>query len=325
MSAAHEGKGAIFAALGANLGIAGAKFFAFIITSSSSMLAEAIHSVVDSSNQVLLLIGGKKSKKEATSAHPFGYGRAHYLYAFMVSIVLFSLGGLFALYEGIQKVIHPHPTDHAFLAIGVLIFALLLESFALKTVMKEAKSFKPKDQSWWAFIKKSKSVNHIVLILEDSAALMGLLFALTGVTLTLLTKNSIWDAIGTIAIGVLLIGVAIVLFAEVKSLLIGEGADEETLAIIKNEISKVDTVNEILDLKTLYVGPAELLISMKLTFDVEDVAHIITQSIDEIEARIRKQLPAAKLIYIEPDLLKSIEEQNANDLRIQQKLDAEAT
>lgn len=319
----HEGKGAIFASLAANLGIATSKFIAFALTGASSMLAEGIHSVADSSNQVLLLIGGKNSKKEATKTHPFGYGRAHFFYAFIVSIVLFSLGGMFAIYEGVHKIQHPEPMDNPLVAYVVLIIAISLESFALRTVMKEAKTFKPADQSWWSFIRKSKSVNHIVLTMEDSAAITGLLFALVGITISVITGNGIWDGIGTLCIGVLLIGVATILFIEVKSLLIGEGADDELVQVILNEISKVETVNTVIDLKTLYVGPAELFISMKVSVDHHDSAVVVSDAIDEIEARIRRAVPFAKLIYVEPDLHKSVEEQAANDAKLTAKLDAE--
>lgn len=321
----HDGKGAIFASLAANLGIAVSKFIAFALTGASSMLAEGIHSVVDSSNQVLLLIGGKNSKKQASKTHPFGYGRAHFFYAFIVSIVLFSLGGIFALYEGIHKIQHPEPMVNPLIAYIVLVISFTLEALALKTVMKEAKTFKPKDQSWWSFIRKSKSVNHIILTMEDTAALTGLTFAFIGITLSVITKNGLWDGIGTICIGVLLIGVASILFVEVKSLLIGEGADEELVQVILDQISKVETVNSVVDLKTLYVGPAELFIAMKVMVDHNDSAIVISEAIDEIEGRIRRAVPFAKLIYIEPDLRKSNEEQKVNDEKLKLKLEAEET
>lgn len=321
--ASHEGKGAIFASLAANLGIAASKFVAFLITGASSMLAESIHSLADSSNQVLLLIGGKRAKKEATKTHPFGYGRAHFLYAFIVSIVLFTLGGLFAIYEGVHKIQHPEPLTNPIVAYVVLIIAIGLEGFALRTVLKEARSFKPADQNWWEFIKKSKSVNHIVLAMEDTAAITGLVFALTGITLSLVTGNAIWDGIGTLLIGVLLVAVAIILFAEVKSLLIGEGADDDTLAIIEAEILKVETVNSIVDLKTLYVGPAEMFVAMKVTVDAEDSASVVSVAIDEIEARIRHKVPFVKLIYVEPDLQKTPEQHKALDDKLSKLLSEE--
>jgi cation diffusion facilitator family transporter len=321
--ASHEGKGAIFASLAANLGIAASKFIAFLLTGASSMLAESIHSVADSSNQVLLLIGGKRAKKEATKTHPFGYGRAHFLYAFIVSIVLFTLGGLFAIYEGIHKIQHPEELNNPIVAYVVLGIAMTLEGLALRTVLKEAKSFKPTDQNWWNFIRKSKSVNHIVLAMEDTAALLGLCFALTGITLSLITGNGVWDGIGTLFIGGLLVVVAIILFAEVKSLLIGEGADDDTLAIIEEEILKVEVVNSIVDLKTLYVGPAEMFIAMKVTVDAEDSASVVSVAIDEIEARIRHRVPFAKLIYVEPDLQKSPEQHKALDDKLAALLNEE--
>jgi len=323
MSSTHEGKGAIFASLAANLGVGASKFIAFLLTGASSMLAESIHSVADSSNQVLLLIGGSRAKKAPSKTHPFGYGRAHFLYAFIVSMVLFSLGGLFAIYEGVHKVMDPHPMENPIVAYIVLGIAIVLEGLALRTVLKEARSFKPKDQNWVAFIRKSKSINHIVLAMEDTAALLGLLFALTGITVSLLTDNGIWDGIGTLAIGVLLVAVAVILFIEVKSLLIGEGADDDTLAIINAEIAKVELVEKVVDLKTLYVGPAELFIAMKVIIEHDDSASAVAQAINEIEARIRRRLPFAKLIYIEPDLFTSAEEHAALDAALEAKLTLE--
>lgn len=301
MSAA-EGKGAIFASLIANLGIAVSKFVAFLITGASSMLAESVHSVADSSNQVLLLIGGKRAKREPTQAHPFGYGRAHFLYAFIVAIVLFTLGGLFAIYEAVHKIQHPEALQKPLVAYLVLAIAITLESFALRTVLKEAKEFKPAGQTWWQFIRQSKSVNHVVLALEDTAALIGLLFALVGITLSLVTKNALWDGIATLCIGVLLVVVAVVLFLEVKSLLIGEAVSLEDDAKLREIILQAPEVNHVIDLKTLYVGPQELFIAMKVTVDHDDTAELVAQVIDDIEVRIRDQFPIAKLIYIEPDL-----------------------
>ncbi len=310
---AKEGKGAIYASFAANIGIAISKFIAFLLTGATSLLAEAVHSVVDSSNQVLLLIGGQQSKQKPTRTHPFGYGRAHYLYAFIVSIVLFSLGGLFAIYEGVHKIQHPAAIESPLIAYTVLVVAMFLEGFALRTAMNEAKSFKPKKQSWWQFLRHTKSVNHVVLTMEDSAALIGLGFAMMGITLSILTNNPVWDGVGTLMIGVLLIGVAYVLFTEVKSLLIGEAVDISTERKMRKIILSAERVNHLVDLKTLYVGPMELFIAMKVIVNAEDSARIVAETIDEIEAKLRSEFPSARLIYIEPDIYKSRKEQMRAD------------
>lgn len=252
---ANEGKGAIFASLAANVGIAISKFVAFLITGATSLLAESVHSMADSSNQVLLLIGGRQSRQEPTPTHPFGYGRAHFLYAFIVSIVLFSLGGLFAVYEGIHKIQNPEMLQSPIVAYVVLAIAMLFEGLALRTVLREARTFKPINQSWWQFLRKTKSVNHVVLALEDSAALLGLSFATIGITLSLVTGNPVWDGIGTLFIGGLLGLVAYFLFHEVKSLLIGEAVDVVTEAKMREIIESVEGVDHVVDLKNIVCWP----------------------------------------------------------------------
>lgn len=313
---AHESKGAIFASFAANMGVGVCKFAAFLITGASSMFAESVHSVADSSNQLLLLLGGKRSKKAPTQIHPFGYARTHFLYAFIVAIVLFSLGGVFAIYEGIAKIRHPHMIESPAVAYAVLIIAILLEGFALRTAVREVKAFKPARQSWWGFIRQTKSVNHVVLVLEDTAALIGLATAFIGITLSLVTHNPIWDGISTLLIGVLLVIVAGILFAEVQSLLIGEAVDSETEKKIREIILSVEDVDHVVDLKTLYLGPQELFIAMKVTIGKEDSAIAIAHAIDTVEARLRKEFPIAKLIYVEPDIYKTKLQQKRADKAI---------
>ena len=316
----HESKGAIYASFAANIGVGISKFVAFFVTGSSSMLAEGIHSVADSTNQMLLLIGGKQAKKKPDQAHPFGYGRAHFLYAFMVAILLFTAGGVFAIYEGYVKIVTPHPIDSPLIAYIVLAVAAILEGFALRTAMKEARSFKPKNQTWWQFLRKTKSINHVILTLEDSAALMGLALAGIGITLSLITGNPIWDGVSTFAIGFLLVFVASILFVEVKSLLIGEAVDPHVEQKMRKIILSVDEVDHVVDFKTLYTGPNEIFIAMKVTVGAEDDARTIARAIDEIEARLRREFPIAKLIYIEPDLYRTRKEQLAADKEIHQDI-----
>lgn len=322
---AKEGKGAVLASLAANVGIAISKFIAFLFTGASSLLAEAVHSVADSSNQILLLIGGRQSRQEPTRAHPFGYGRAHFLYAFIVSIVLFSLGGVFALYEGIEKITHPHMIESPIIAYVVLALAMVFEGLALRTALREARSFKPAQQSWWEFLRHTKSVNHVVLTLEDSAALLGLSFAAIGITLALVTGDPMWDGISTLFIGALLIAVAFILFHEVKSLLIGEAVDPATEKQMRKLILSVEGVDRVVDLKTLYVGPLELFIAMKITVGEEDNARVVAETIDEVEARLRREFPIARLIYVEPDLYKTREEQRRSDEAMKRSIDTTDT
>lgn len=296
---------AVVTALGANLGIAVTKFVAYVLTGSSSMLAEAIHSVADSSNQALLLIGGKRARRGATEEHPFGYGRERYIYAFVVAIVLFSVGGLFALYEAWHKISHPEPiTEWQWVPIAVLLVAIVLESFAMRTAVKESNAVRGK-ASWVEFVRRAKAPELPVILLEDAGALLGLVLALLGVSLTLITGNGVWDGLGTAAIGVLLVVIAIVLAAEVKSLLVGESATRENVLAIRSAIESVEDVDRLIHMRTLHVGPEELLVAAKVAVDAEDDAGRVTRAINQAEERIRAAVPIATLIYIEPDLFRA--------------------
>lgn len=293
---------AILAALGANIGIAITKFFAAAVSGSASMFAEGIHSVADSGNQVLLIIGGKRAKRQATATHPFGYGRSRYIYAFMVSIVLFSIGGLFSILEGWEKLNHPHELEQAWLPLTVLGVAIGLESFSLYTALKAAKEERG-TASLYQFIRHAKSPELPVVLLEDMAALLGLVLAFGGVGLTVLTGDPIWDAIGTLAIGVLLVLVAVILGAETSSLLVGEGATASDTEKIESALGATRGVNSIIHMKTLYLGPEELMVAAKIAVDVDITGKDIAAIIDDAEARIRAEVPTARVIYLEPDIL----------------------
>ena len=301
MSASGGGR-AILAAFLANLGIAMAKFVAWIISGSASMLAEAIHSVADSGNQILLMIGGRRARREADREHPFGYGRERYVYAFVVSIVLFSVGGLFSVYEGIDKLTHPHELENLWLPILVLVIAIALESLSLRTAIRESNQVRTPGQSWVSFVRHAKAPELPVVLLEDTAALAGLTFALLGVGLTAITGNSAFDAIGTLLIGVLLVLVAITLGVETKSLLVGEGAGAADRAAIAAAITAGDEVDHVIHMKTLYLGPDELLVAAKLGFAADKPLGHVAADIDVIETRIRAAVPVARVIYLEPDL-----------------------
>jgi cation diffusion facilitator family transporter len=303
---AHGGSRAILAAFAANMGIAVAKFVGWLLSGSASMLAEAIHSVADSGNQLLLMLGGRKARRKADREHPFGYGRERYVYAFVVSIILFSVGGVFSIYEGIDKLTHPHhELEMVWLPIVILLVAIGLESFSLRTAMTEANEVRAKGQSWTSFVRRAKAPELPVVLLEDVAALTGLVLALAGVGLTAITGDAVFDAIGTLCIGALLVIVAIVLGIETKSLLVGEGATEADFDRIVRAIEAGPEVEKLIHVKTLYLGPDELLVAGKIglpdDISVADAAH----DIDAVEARIREAVPAARVIYLEPDVYRS--------------------
>lgn len=298
---ASGGTKAIVAALAANLAIAVAKFVAFLFSGSSSMLAESVHSVADSGNQGLLLLGGKKAKREATPQHPFGYGRERYIYAFLVSIVLFSVGGMFAIYEGYEKIKHPHEIEAWYWPVGVLVFAIIAETFSFRTAIRESNETRGK-KSWTEFVRHAKAPELPVVLLEDLGALVGLVLALGGVSLALVTGNGVWDGIGTLCIGVLLIVIALVLAAETKSLLLGEAAGIDHIEKIKAAAVDGETVTGIIHMRTLHLGPEELLVAAKVAVQHDDTAAEVAAAINAAEERIRAAVPIARVIYLEPDI-----------------------
>ncbi|HEY3528513.1 MAG TPA: cation diffusion facilitator family transporter [Nocardioides sp.] len=306
---------AVVAALLANTGIAATKFLAFLLTGASSMLAEAIHSVADSGNQGLLLLGGRQARRRPTAAHPFGYGRERYLYAFVVSIVLFSVGGLFALYEAYHKAhelhaTHGHPEDSlldsrwAWVPIVVLLAAIVMEALSFRTAIRETSHVKG-DASYVEFVRRAKEPELPVILLEDLAALCGLVFALFGVGLSLLTDNLWFDVIGTALIGLLLVAVAVVLAIETKSLLIGESASATVERRIASALEGVDGIERIVHLKTMHLGPDELLVAAKIAVPAADSAAEVARAIDAAESSIRAAEPIARLIYLEPDIART--------------------
>lgn len=299
--ASGGGTKAVVAALSANLAIAVMKFLAFALTASSSMLAEAIHSVADSGNQVLLLIGGKRAKRRASPEHPFGYGRERYIYAFIVSIVLFTVGGLFALFEAWEKFKEPHGIEGVWwwVPLAVLIGAIIAESLSFRTAIMESNHTRG-TQSWVAFIRNAKQPELPVILLEDFGALVGLVFALFGVSMTLVTGNGVWDAAGTAMIGLLLVVIAAVLAVETSSLLLGESATRADVAKIEAAIAGDGT--RIIHLRTMHLGPEELLVAAKISVARGASGAEIARSIDDAEVRIRAAVPSARVIYLEPDI-----------------------
>lgn len=300
----HGGGRAIVAALGANFGIAVAKLIGFVVTGSASMLAESVHSLADCGNQGLLLLGRRQSQRAATEEHPFGYGRDRYFYAFVVALVIFTLGSLFALYEGIHKLQHPSTLDSPAVAIVILLVAVCLEGYSFRTAMAESRSARA-GISWFGYIRRAKAPELPVVLLEDTGALIGLVFALIGVGLSALTGNERWDAVGSLGIGILLGCIAVVLIIETKSLLIGESAAPDALARIKAAMVGPG-VDRIIHLRTLHLGPEELLVAAKIAVPRTTTLENVAAAIDAAEYRVRMAEPTARVIYLEPDLDRGI-------------------
>ena len=292
---------AIIAAFFANLGIAIAKFIGFALTGAASMLAEAIHSVADSSNQGLLLMGGKRARRAADVDHPFGYGRERYFWSFVVAMVLFSLGGMFALYEGVQKLRKPHEVESVIVAVVILSLAIVFETFSFRTAIIESNHVRGK-ASWWQFIRRSKSPELPVVLLEDLGALVGLILALVGVAMAEFTGNPRWDAVGSVSIGLLLLVIAIILAVEMKGLLIGESAAPEMQAKIRTAMEGDDSVQRVIHMRTQHIGPDELLVGAKLEFDAHLGFAEVATAVNRIEKSVRDVCPQARMIYLEPDI-----------------------
>ncbi|MCC6766825.1 MAG: cation diffusion facilitator family transporter [Deltaproteobacteria bacterium] len=295
---------AIVAAFLANLGIAIAKLVAFSFTGAASMLAESVHSLADTGNQALLLLGSARARRAPTAEHPFGFGRERYFWAFVVALVLFSLGALFAIVEGIEKLLHPHELSSPEWALAVLAIAIVLEAFSLRTAIHEARALRGR-RGWWSFIRRTKLPELPVVLLEDVGALLGLLFAAAGVGIALATGDPRWDALGSVAIGVLLGGIAAVLAIEMKSLIIGEAADPDTVEAIRGILAAGDGVTHVVHLRTLHIGPDDLLVAAKLAFTPELPLRAVADVVNVVEAAVRARVPVARLVFIEPDVWRS--------------------
>ena len=298
------GMRAVIAALLANLGIAVSKFIAFFFTGSSSMLSEAIHSVADSGNQILLIVGNKRSKKPADEKHPFGYGRRRFVYGFIVAIVLFLVGGIFSLYEGIHKWQHPEPLTDWWIAVLVLGIAIVLESFSFRTAIREANRSRGR-RSLFGFVKASRQPELPVILLEDAGALVGLVFALMGVGLAVITGDGRYDALGAMAVGSLLVVIAVFLAMEMTAMLVGESALPEEVEAIREALESSPGVTRVIHLRTLHVGPDELLVAAKIAIANNDTGTKIAADIDSAERALRAAVPTARYVFLEPDLDRS--------------------
>jgi cation diffusion facilitator family transporter len=295
---------AILAALAANIGIAVAKFVGWAMTGAASMLAEAVHSLADSGNQALLLWGGASAERPATEEHPFGFARERYFWAFVVSLVIFSLGSLFAIYEGVSKLLHPHELTSPMVAVAILVAGIGMEGVSFRTAVVEATKQK-KQLGWWAFIRQTKSPELPVILLEDLGALLGLVVALMGIGLASLTGDPRFDALGSITIGVLLGVIAALLATEMRSLLIGEAATIEDREAIRQSLSQTPSVERVIHMRTQHFGPDQLLVALKVQFEAGLTTEGIVDGINDAERRIRERVPAAKLVFIEPDIYRS--------------------
>jgi cation diffusion facilitator family transporter len=296
---------AVIAALLANAGIAAAKFGGFAVTGSASMLAESVHSLADTGNQGLLLLGARRARRAPTPQHPFGYGRERFFWSFVVAMMLFSLGGMFAIYEGVSKIRSPHTLESPAVAIGILLIAVVLESLSFRTAFIEASQVKEPSMSWWMFIRHSKQPELPVVLLEDSGALAGLLIALAAVTASIITDDPLYDAIGTLSIGVLLVVIAAILAVEMKGLLIGEAASESDQQAIAAAIEIEPAVKRLIHMRTEHIGPDELLVGAKIELvdglDVEEVVDVVNR----VEVSVRRAVPSARMLYLEPDIFRT--------------------
>lgn len=305
MAGGGHGTKAVIAAMFANGAIAVTKFVGFLLTRSASMLAESIHSVADTANQGLLLLGGRRAQRAATPDHPFGYGRERYFWSFVVALMLFSLGGMFATYEGIDKIRHPHELESPEIAIGILIFGIVAEFFSFRTASVEARKVKEPGAGWWQFIRRSKQPELPVVLLEDLAALIGLVLALAAVSVSLATDDAVWDGVGTLCIGILLLAIATVLAIEMKSLLLGESATESDVQRITAAIKVEPSVTRLLHMRTQHIGPDELLVAAKVEL-VEGLSMVeVTEAVNRIESSVRRAVPAARIMYLEPDIFRT--------------------
>jgi cation diffusion facilitator family transporter len=296
------GAKAILAAFLANLGIAVAKFVGFVVTGSSSMLAESVHSLADTGNQGLLMLGGRRARRQPDPTHPFGYGRERFFWAFVVALVLFSMGSLFALYEGVEKVRHPHRLESPVVAIVILVVAIGLEGSSLRTALSEIRGGGPLPPLW-RYVRTTKNPELPAVLLEDTAAITGLVAALAATVLAW-KVDPVWDGVGTLVIAALLAVIAAVLAVEMKSLLIGEAASPADLQAIRDAVASADTVDRLIHLRTEHIGPEAILLAVKIAFHPELSIAQLSAAIDDVEARVRAAVPAVGLIYVEPDLFR---------------------
>ena len=290
----------ILFALGANTAIAAAKAAAAVVTGSGAMFAEAIHSTADAGNQVLLLLGVSRSRKPPSADAPLGHGKEIYFWSFIVALMLFSVGGLVSINEGLHKLQHPEPLSHPYIAIGVLVFAMFAEGAALRACLQQVNRTRG-SQPLWRWFRESRQSELIVIFGEDLAALVGLTLALTAITATLITGDPMYDALGSCAIGVLLVLVAIMVGREVKALLIGQGVEPRVRAAMQQFLEAQPEVNGIFNLLTLHMGD-DVMVAIKADMSDPGSAVALSKSINAVEARFREAFPEVTWLFFEPDI-----------------------
>jgi cation diffusion facilitator family transporter len=290
----------ILQSLAVNVTIAIAKGAAAIFTGSGAMLAETLHSSADCSNQLLLLMGVKRSARPPDAQHPLGYGRALYFYSFIVALLLFSGGGVFSIYEGVHKLSHPEPVERVELGLGILVFSLLLEGWATWGNLREMKARRGQTPLL-TYLRETKDSDLVVVFGENSAAVLGLGLAIVALVVAAVTGDPRWDAVGSIAIGVVLVGVAVFLGVEVQSLLLGERADPAIEAAVRAQVQDDPNIDELLRLITLQQGPGEVLVAMKVKLAGGLSAKAAVDAINTFEVALKARRPDIRWCFVEPD------------------------
>lgn len=291
---------ALTLSLAANIGIAISKFVVFGLTHSSAMLTEAIHSMADCGNQFLLFIGMHMGQKPATAKHPLGQGQAAFVASFLVALLLFSVGGIYSVAEGIHKIRHPEAPHHLGWAIGLLVFALLLEGISMRGALRAAKAERGR-KSLWRYMRESSATELIVVLAEDAAALAGLALALGSVLLTMITGNPVWDGIGSLLIGLLLVAVAIFVGSEVTSLLMNEAPPLGLRAAIRTEVNEDPQVETTLNLIAVVIGSGRLMVALKIRFKDQPSGSALVEVINAMEVRLKTRFPQIQHLFVEPD------------------------
>lgn len=300
MSGSSNSRRAIFLALGANFSIFVAKVFAAVITGSGAMAAEAVHSLADCGNQGLLLLGIRQARRPSSHEYPLGWGRALYFWSFLVAMLLFSVGGMFSVYEGVHKLSHPEPLKWPWLALGVLAFSIIAEGFSLRGCLQEVDKVRG-DRNLWRWFRQSRSSELLVIFGEDLAALLGLAVAALAVGATMLTGNLLFDALGSIAIGALLVIVAVALAIEVKALLIGQGVEPQRRDELLTFLAARPEVAEVLNLITVQMGP-DVMVAIKARMTEEVDAGELIESINRVEAAMKLEFDDVRWSFFEPDV-----------------------
>lgn len=299
MPAKADSVRSILYALGANLAIAAAKTAGAIATGSSAMLAEALHSFADSGNQALLLWGMKQAKRPPSPEYPLGWGKAVFFWSFIVALVLFSLGGLFSVYEGLHKVRHPAPITNAWVAIAILVFGIVAESLSLRACLHEVNKVRA-GRGLWEWFRQSRQSELVVILGEDLAALLGLALALAAVLLTMATGNPLWDALGSVAIGVVLIVVAVAIAQEIMALLIGQSAEPATVSRMREFLERQEGVAKLFGLLTLQLG-SSVMVAVKAQMKGGSADELVA-AINRCEAAMRAEFPEIQWLFFEPDV-----------------------